>query len=202
MNIRLASASPRRKELLEQIGIPFEIKVVPVDEQIEEKDPARLVEELSKRKARAAFSIDEGTTDEQNDLLVIGADTVVSCKGEILGKPSNCDDAKRMLRLLSGREHRVYTGVTLRSAFREVTFHEETVVYFYPITDKEIDEYIESGEPFDKAGSYAIQGIGTKFIRGIQGDYNNVVGLPVARVYQLLLKIKQDQTGRRKDSHA
>lgn len=122
----------------------------------------------------------------QPELLVIGADTVVCCEGKILGKPHSREAAAEMLTALQGRSHEVYTGVTLYSQSETVTFFECTQVEFYPMTEVEISEYIDSKEPMDKAGAYGIQGLGARFVKGIRGDYNNVVGLPVGRLYQEL----------------
>lgn len=182
MKIILASASPRRKELLAQLGIEFEILVSDVEEVITETEPNRVVEELSMQKAEAVFRQTEG------DVMVIGADTVVAMEGAILGKPRDEEHAKEMLRQLQAKEHCVYTGVTLyvrkgENEFRN-TFSECTHVKFYPMTDGEIKWYVETREPMDKAGAYGIQGLGARFVEKISGDYNNVVGLPIARLYQ------------------
>lgn len=187
MRIILASASPRRRELLTQIGIPFEILVSDVTERVSSDDPGQVVQTLSGQKAEAAEAL-AGTSEET---LIIGADTVVSCGGRILGKPRSEEDAGRMLRLLSGREHEVYTGVTLilRRGDGERTvrsFWECTRVEFAPMTEREIDAYVATKEPMDKAGAYGIQGFGARYIVGISGDYNNVVGLPVGRLYREL----------------
>lgn len=180
----MASASPRRKELLGQLGLDFEICVSDVEEIVTQKEPAKVVEELSAQKAEAVFRKTQG------DVLVIGADTVVALEGEILGKPADEQDACRMLDSLQGREHRVYTGVTLyfREGAREwsKTFSEGTSVYFYPMSREEIAWYVSTKEPMDKAGSYGIQGLGGRFVEKICGDYNNVVGLPTARLYREL----------------
>lgn len=184
MKIILASASPRRKELLAQLANDFEICVSDVEEIITEKEPDKVVEELSVQKASSVYS---GTV---GDVLVIGADTVVAMEGKILGKPKNEADAFQMLQALQANEHCVYTGVTvcIRRADGEkrITFSECTKVKFYPMTESEIREYIATGEPMDKAGAYGIQGIGGRFVEKICGDYNNVVGLPIARMYQEL----------------
>ncbi len=182
MRIILASASPRRKELLSQLGMDFEVLVSDVEEVITETEPNRVVEELSMQKAEAVFRRTEG------DVMVIGADTVVAMEGAILGKPRDEKHAIEMLRLLQAKEHCVYTGVTLYvrkgdNEFRN-TFSECTYVKFYPMTDGEIKWYVETKEPMDKAGAYGIQGMGARFVEKISGDYNNVVGLPIARLYQ------------------
>lgn len=183
MKIILASASPRRKELLEQIGIPFEVLVSHVEEKVTSIRPGQVVEELSGQKAEAVLGLLE-----EGDALVIAADTVVALEGRILGKPADTENAMEMLRSLAGKTHQVYTGVTLLYRRGEETarkvFHEKTKVHFYPMTEEEIRSYAASGEPLDKAGAYGIQGIFARYVRGIEGDYNNVVGLPAGRLYQ------------------
>ena len=182
MNIILASASPRRRELLERIGITgFTVAAPNVDESVEPGlSPAAIVEELSLRKARAAaqkFGPDD---------LIIAADTVVALDTDVLGKPRDRDDAFSMLSALSGREHRVYTGVTVLRGDRAVTRHEATAVTFRELSPDEIRGYIATGEPLDKAGAYGIQGVGALLVSGIRGDYSNVMGLPVFRLGQIL----------------
>ena len=191
MKIYLASASPRRKELLKQVGLSFKVMPSTVEEKITKTGPQEVVEELSYQKAVDVCG--RLAEDGQEDFVVIGADTVVSCWGEILGKPKDRADAKRMLGWLQGGSHQVYTGVTLAWKNRGVspmycTFSECTDVTMYPMTEEEIEKYADSGEPMDKAGAYAIQGLCAAYIQGICGDYNNVVGLPVGRVYQELKK--------------
>ncbi len=181
--IILASASPRRKELLEQAGIPFEVIVSDADEVITKKEPGKVVEELSLCKAQAVAK-------RYPDRLVLGADTVVVLDGEILGKPKDEADAGRMLEMLQGRTHQVYTGVTLVRGEKQVSFHDSADVEVYPMSEEEIDGYIRTGEPMDKAGAYGIQGKFCVFIRRIKGEYNTIVGLPVARVYHELSKIR------------
>ena len=187
--IILASASPRRKELLTQIGLEFEVIVSEADENISADTPENLVMQLSAIKAGAVYEEHKISAD---NTLIIGADTVVAMNGQVLGKPKDKEQAKEMLNALSDNKHEVLTGVTIISIksgnIVKETFYEKTIVYTYPMTDSEIDEYIESGEPMDKAGSYGIQGIGAKFIKKIDGDYNNVVGLPISRIYK---KIKE-----------
>ncbi len=184
-NIILASGSPRRSELLRQIGMEFTVCVSDTDEEVDITDPADLVEELSYRKAEAVY--DDG---HEGD-IVIGADTVVYADGSILGKPADMKDCRLKLESLSGKSHDVYTGVTVlykgaSGEKRAISFHEDTKVHVAPLTDTEIEEYMSTGEPMDKAGAYGIQGGFAKFITGIEGDYNNVVGLPVARLYKVL----------------
>lgn len=191
MRIYLASASPRRKELLKQVGISFKTMPSTVEEKITKTEPQEVVEELSYQKAVDVCGrlADEGRA----DFVVIGADTVVSCWGEILGKPKDRKDAVRMLQKLQGGSHQVYTGVTLAWKYQDMspmyaTFSECTDVTMYTMTEEEIKRYVDSGEPMDKAGAYAIQGLCAAYIQGICGDYNNVVGLPVGRVCQELKK--------------
>lgn len=186
MKIYLASASPRRKELLAQIGLKFEVMVSNVQERITAVEPGKVVEELSEQKAIAVLdSLD--TAGEE--VLVIGADTVVAAGSSILGKPTSMKDAAEMLGMLSGTTHQVYTGVTLchRTAAGQIqqkTFHEMTKVTFYPMSEREISRYVSTRDCMDKAGAYGIQGFCARYIKGIEGDYNNVVGLPVGRLYQ------------------
>lgn len=185
MRILLASASPRRRELLEQIGLSFEVVVSHVEEVITETEPGKVVEQLSAQKAEAVA----GSLGEPEETLVIGADTVVAAENTILGKPADAAKAAEMLRLLAGRTHAVYTGVTLilRGASGETarkTFHVRTDVSFYPMEEAEIRQYVATGDCMDKAGAYGIQGVCARYISGINGDYNNVVGLPVGRLYQ------------------
>ncbi len=190
MKIILASASPRRRELLEQIHIPFEVLVSDVEEQITTTVPRLLVQELSRQKAQVVFSTllkNQGA--EAGDVLVIGADTVVACDGQILGKPKSEAQAEEMLSLLQGRTHQVYTGVTLLYREKSHSFYEETAVSFYPMSREEIAAYVNTKDPMDKAGAYGIQGLCARYISGIEGDYNNVVGLPVGRLYQELKTI-------------
>ncbi len=186
LRLILASASPRRTELLHRAGLSHEIIVSGADEDVKESDPRLLVEILSARKAaevRSRISSDE-------DFAVIGADTVVALDGVILGKPRDGEDARRMLRRLSGRPHHVFTGVTLcgriGSKDMERTFSEESLVYVAHLDDEEIDSYIAAGESLDKAGAYGIQGMFSRYVTHIEGDYFNIVGLPVSRVYREL----------------
>ena len=182
MSIILASNSPRRRELLAQIGIrDFQILSPDVDEAVESGlSPARMVEALSLRKARAAAGR-AGADD-----LIIAADTVVALDGRVLGKPRDQEEAFAMLSALSGREHRVYTGVTVLGGGRAATEHEETAVAFRALSPEEIRDYIATGEPMDKAGAYGIQGVGALLVQGIRGDYCNVVGLPLFRLGRML----------------
>lgn len=181
----LASGSPRRREILTGLGLPFEVAVSDVDERTEETYPARLVEELSARKGRAVRSMLSADGRDLTGRLLIASDTSVFCGGEVLGKPRDAADARRMLTLLAGRRHEVVSGIWLSLDGKEAVSHAVTTVEFAPLTEQEIDAYIACGEPFGKAGAYAIQGRAAAFIRGIVGDYFNVVGLPVNRMCEL-----------------
>lgn len=183
----LASQSPRRAEILRSVGWPFEAFAVEIDETPRmDESPASYVERLALEKAEAAAQI-------RHAPLVLGADTTVVVDGEILGKPESERDARRMLRLLMNRWHEVLTGVALVRAGGRAeeglrhssVAHERTRVRFGPMTEQEIDWYVRTGEPADKAGAYAVQGHAALFIEGIEGDYWNVVGLPVRLVYKL-----------------
>ena len=181
MHIILASQSPRRRELLERMGLTkFEIIPARGEERAEAGlSPARLVEELSRHKAAEVSAA-------HPDALVIAADTVVAAGDRVLGKPRSVQEAEEMLSLLSGREHQVCTGVTVRLGERALTEHEETAVRFRPLTGAEIAAYAATGEPMDKAGAYGIQGRGCVLVEGIRGDYYNVMGLPVCRLAGML----------------
>ena len=185
--IILASASPRRRELLAQIGLEFTVMPSDVEENPESTLPQDIVIELSKEKARDVWG--KIGQDDTGDSLVISADTVVSIEGEILGKPRDEEDAARMLGLLSGKEHQVYTGVTMiwidgEGRQEEYSFYVCTGVLMYRMNRAEIMEYVCSGEPMDKAGAYAVQGRAAAYIKSIRGEYSNVVGLPTGRLYQ------------------
>lgn len=191
MKIYLASASPRRKEILKQVGISFKVVPSTVEEKVTSTEPAKVVEELSYQKAIDVCGRLSETQDE--DFVVIGSDTVVACWGEILGKPKDKQDASDMLHKLSGQSHQVYTGVTIAWKYKNTpamfySFHECTDVTMFSVDDEDIEAYVKSGEPMDKAGSYAIQGGYAKHIQGICGDYYNVIGLPIGRLYQELKK--------------
>lgn len=201
--IILASASPRRRELLHQVGLEPEIVPSHVEEVITSTRPDQVVMELSAQKAADVAAQYQG-----QQAVVIGADTVVAADGKILGKPGTEEEAVRMIEMLQGRTHQVYTGVTMIFADRgeTVTFAEKTEVHVYPMTESQIRRYVATGEPMDKAGirigdtntkqyewqdkagGYAIQGYFAKYIQRIEGDYYNVVGLPVSRVCQELIK--------------
>lgn len=178
----LASGSPRRKELLQQAHYSFQIKTSTVEEIVEEGlSPAEVVEQLALLKAKDIWS-------QTKDEVVIGADTVVAIDDAILGKPYDENDAKAMLQKLSGNTHSVYTGVAICSAEGDETFSEKTDVEFYTLSDEDIEMYIRSKEPFDKAGSYGIQGFGAFLVKRIIGDYYTVVGLPLAKTIRELRK--------------
>ncbi|WP_288667468.1 Maf family protein [Anaerotignum faecicola] len=186
MELILASASPRRKELLEKIGLPFTVQPAKGEERITQKSPAAVVMELSRQKAEEIAAAQTG------DCIIIGADTVVAKGEKIMGKPKDAADAKQMLRSIADDCHQVYTGVTLiRTGAhpQSVTFQEKTDVCLYPISDAEVDAYIASGDPMDKAGAYGIQGDFAIYVKRIAGDYYNVVGLPIGRVYQELKRM-------------
>ena len=193
--IILASSSPRRRELMAQAGFAFEVLVSEADETIEAETPGEMVEVLSERKAAAVAEEIKKQGFAEESVLLVGADTMVAIDGKKLGKPKDEKGAEEMLEELSGRTHQVYTGVTLirlkkaenGSILQESrTFSEGTDVSFYPLTKEEIQSYIATGEPMDKAGAYGIQGKAAVFVKEIKGDYNNVVGLPIARLYQEL----------------
>ncbi len=181
----LASQSPRRRAILRQIGIPFTAIPADVDESESESEstqPNEIVRELALRKAAVVAAM-------WPSALVLGADTIVSAGGILLGKPNTLREAKNMLRMLSGRTHTVYTGIALihGDSRRRVTAEEATRVTFADLTDQEISEYVATGIPMDKAGAYGIQDdYGCVFVKGIEGDYFTVVGLPAHRLYQLI----------------
>jgi len=180
----LASASPRRQELLRSAGIPFEVQVANIaEEPLPGESAQACAERLAREKALAVALRRPGL--RPND-VVLGADTVVVVEGQILGKPSDGADAARMLRMLSGREHQVITGVCLVVTGQCSVGSETTSVTMSEISEQEIADYVTSGEPMDKAGAYAIQGIASRWIPRIEGDYSNVVGLPVALVWRML----------------
>lgn len=182
MKLILASQSPRRKELLGLLGIPFEIQVPQADETMDPAaDPARQVAQVSRRKALA--------THTETGNVVVAADTIVVCDGKIMGKPHSFQEAVEMLSLLSGRSHLVMTGMTVMRGEQISSCTEITEVFFREISQKEILRYVESGEPMDKAGAYGIQGGAALFVEKIDGDYYNVMGLPVCRLTQLLKEV-------------
>lgn len=186
MRVILASKSPRRREILSFLGVPFQIVSADADESSEITDPTLLVRELALRKGRATRELLKENDTWDNDTLIIAADTVVANGDEILGKPQDAAHAATMLRALAGREHQVISGVALLYGEREITTADATSVQFAPMSEADITWYVASGEPMDKAGAYAIQGLASLFIKGLHGDYFNVVGLPVFRLNELL----------------
>jgi septum formation protein len=176
----LASSSPRRAELLRAAGIAFQAFPVHVNEAVMKLEPpGEHVRRLAREKADKAFAV-------YPNAVVLAADTIVHVSGEIMGKPRDPADARRMLRSLSGREHEVLTGLAIVATRGVVVEVVRTRVWVSPLSDQEIHEYVATGEPLDKAGAYGIQSVGSRFIDRIQGSYSNVVGLPVALVYRLL----------------
>lgn len=181
MKILLASGSPRRAQLLTEAGIDFRVLVTNVNEDFDENMSAEFIsEEIAKRKALAAIEF------AKEDEYIIAADTSVVINGEILGKPADKADAKRMLTLLSDSQHTVYTGVAVIHNKKIVTAHEATAVEFDKLDDELINNYIATNEPFDKAGAYGIQGYGQALVKGIKGDYFNVMGLPLNLLFKIL----------------
>lgn len=182
MRLILASQSPRRRELMKVLKVPYWVRGAEVDESVDPTlPPEEQVAMISRRKAAAAER-------EQEDVL-IAADTIVVCQGHVLGKPRDKEQAKQMLSMLSGREHEVMTGVTVVRGRTSETFTEITRIRFRALSEKEIDDYIATGEPMDKAGAYGIQGGAGRFVEKITGDYSNVVGLPMERLRQTLIRI-------------
>ena len=182
MNLILASASPRRKELLEKFGVPFVIRAADIDETMDTaRSPYDEVGRVSRLKAMA--------TPREADDILIAADTIVVCEGKVLGKPRDEAEAAQMLRLLSGRDHQVMTGCTVLRGETCVTFTEVTDIHFRELSEKEIAKYVATGEPMDKAGSYGIQGGAALFCERMVGDYYNVMGLPVCRLGQVLKEV-------------
>lgn len=182
--IVLASASLRRRELLEKIGVTFTVVPTEGDEKTTKTRPEEVVEELAFQKASENRAIQE------KDVMVIGSDTVVAVDGRILGKPGSREEAVHMLQMIQGRIHQVYTGVAVlineREERRQLVFHEKAQVEVYPMTEEEIQNYVATGEPMDKAGAYGIQGSFAVYVKKIDGDYNTIVGFPVSRFYQEL----------------
>lgn len=186
MRVVLASASPRRRELLAQAGVVFEVQTADIDETpLAEEQPAAYTSRLALEKARAVFH----KLGSPANTIVIGADTTVTIDGHILAKPEDDADATRMLKMLRGRGHVVITGVALVSLEETVTHSEETTVFFSPMTEEEIAMYIATTEPMDKAGAYGIQGMAARWIPRVEGDYANVVGLPLAKTCELLKQL-------------
>lgn len=186
MEIILASASPRRSDLLKQVGINFKVEISTVEEKITHTDPIQIVKSLSMQKAYDVFC------KQDDNVIVIGADTIVVKDNEIMGKPIDKIDAFKKLKKLQNSFHSVYTGVTVyyknNNIQKTFSFVEESKVYMHSMTDKQINDYIDTNEPMDKAGAYGIQGICALYIKKIHGDYNNIVGLPISRLYNECLK--------------
>ena len=178
----LASASPRRKELLSLLGIPFVIEAADIDETMDPSLPA--AQEVARVSRLKALAVPRNQED-----VVIAADTIVVCDNQVLGKPKDRDQAVSMLKLLSGRDHQVMTGCTVLHGEKSESFTEITDLHFRPLTDREIIKYVESGEPMDKAGAYGIQGGAALFCEKLSGDYYNVVGLPLCRLWKTLQKL-------------
>ncbi len=200
MRLILASASPRRIQLLEQIGLSAKVHPSTLPEVVSSANPREVVKQLSRQKAediaakirdgRIEWKEDEDTAGAGN-WAVIGADTVVAVDDQILGKPKSHEEAYGMIHSLQGRMHQVYTGVTVVTSEKTVTFVEKTEVEVAPMTKQEIRSYADSAEPMDKAGGYGIQGLFGRYVSGIHGDYNNIVGLPVAHLYQVLKELNR-----------
>ena len=187
MKLLLASKSPRRQQLLAELGYPIETISIDVDEHVSPTLPASEVAEYLACRKSAACPLDILT----DDAVLVTADTVVVLDGKVLGKPASPEEARTMLHHLSGQKHQVYTGVCLRTLQRQLSFTEETIVHFMPLSDQEIEYYIDHYRPFDKAGAYGIQEwIGMVGISAIEGCYYNVMGLPVARLYHALKSIQ------------
>lgn len=185
MKLILASKSPRRSEILKNAGFEFAVRVAEADESVPYgTNPEDAVVIIAARKAKAV--------ERSEDEIVLGADTVVVLDNKILGKPKSREDAYNMIKSLSGRVHSVFTGVCIMGNGKSMTFVEETKVEFLPLSDEEINEYIDTDEPYDKAGAYGIQGLASKFVRRIEGDYFNVVGLPISAVYEKFFKNQQN----------
>ena len=196
MEILLASASPRRRELITNIGIPYVSVSVDCDESVAEGiEPREAAITVAMRKAQAARSLPES-----EGRIIVSVDTMVVCDGVIFGKPCDEDDARRMLRLLSGKEHSVLTAVCIITPDgQSLSFCEGSQVRFYSLTEDEINNYVATGEPMDKAGAYGIQGKGMMLVREIEGDFYNIVGLPVARLgrtLKMVMSERGDSSGR------
>ena len=174
----LASASPRRQELLQDLSYPFDIVAADCEEYFDRFLPiASAIEQIARQKALTVW-------EQHPEAVVLGADTMVCFKDQMMGKPENREDAYRMLKQLSGKTHTVVSGVAIVWKGKAELFHEKTSVTFYELEEELLERYLDSNEPYDKAGAYGIQGKFASYIKGIDGDYNNVVGLPVGRVYQ------------------
>lgn len=186
MRVVLASKSPRRREILSMLGVRFDIISADADESSDITDPALLVRELALRKGRATRELLKARGEWDDNTLIIASDTVVATKDQILGKPRDDADAKEMLRALSGKEHRVISGVALLWKNEECADFDATGVRFADMSEEDIAWYVQSKEPCDKAGAYAVQGLASMWIKGLDGDYFNVVGLPVYKLNALV----------------
>ena len=191
----LASASPRRRELLTQAGLKFTVAAANLNENLlSDEAAAAYVQRLAQEKAQSVWNAHQSSDTLDDPLMVLGADTCVVCDGHILGKPADTTDARRMLELLSGRTHAVLTGLAVISGRKIVRDVEVTQVTFNQLNDREIAQYIANGEPLDKAGAYAIQGYAARWIPRIEGCYFNVMGLPIARTVALLTEAQTSAT--------
>ena len=189
MNLILASKSPRRKEILENLGIKFEIVTCETDEHTNEKDGKKYVEEIAFRKGNAVRTLLESKAEFTEDKIILSCDTVVvSADGEIMGKPKDRADAKRMILAFSGKPHFVISGIALITKEKTVLTSESTTVFFDTVDEADVEKYLDTDEAYDKAGAYAIQGYASLWINGIEGDYFNVVGLPVKKLSDTLKK--------------
>ena len=189
MNLILASKSPRRKEILENLGVKFEIITCETDEHTVERDGKKYVEEIAFRKGDAVRELLESKGEFDNETLILSSDTVVvSADGEIMGKPKDRADAKRMILAFSGKPHFVISGIALITKNKTVVTNECTTVFFDEVDELDIENYLDTDEAYDKAGAYAIQGYASLWINGIKGDYFNVVGLPVKKLADTLKK--------------
>lgn len=195
--IVLASGSPRRQEMLERLGVQFEVMVPHVDETPRPgEDPSAYVERLARQKVLAvAEDIAADAAHADDDRLIIAADTTVDLDGEILGKPVDLDDARRMLKRLSGRAHYVHTGIAVLQSGRLESGVDETRVQMTPITDHALEWYLGTGEPFDKAGAYALQGTGSVFVSRVSGSVSNVIGLSLTLLVDLTRRLDVDLIG-------
>lgn len=190
MQLILASQSPRRQELLKLFGVPFRVEAADIDESMDKT--ARPFDEVARVSLCKALAVARDADD-----VVIAADTIVVCAGRVLGKPKSAQEAAQMLRLLSGRDHQVMTGVSVLRGTRKCVFTEVTDLHFRTLSDAEIDRYVRSGEPMDKAGAYGIQGGAALFCEKIHGDYYNVMGLPVCRLGTVLREMAPEMMGER-----
>ena len=189
MNLILASKSPRRKEILENLGVKFNIITCETDEHTDERDGKKYVEEIAFRKGNAVRELLESKGEFDKEKIILSSDTVVvSADGEIMGKPKDRSDAKRMILAFSSKPHFVISGIALITKEKTVVTSETTTVFFDTVDENDIEKYLDSDEAYDKAGAYAIQGYASLWINGIEGDYFNVVGLPIKKLSDTLKK--------------